>query len=77
MSADETHFLNKIVEAVKEEFGATDHVYATVIITVLLGEEKDVLEAEADISERIDQDELACMSAKITMSGWKSKEVAE
>ena len=74
MSTDETHFLNKIVEAVKEEFGATDYVYATVIITVLIGEEKDVLEAEADISEHFDQDELACMSAVIKLSGWKVKE---
>jgi hypothetical protein len=77
MSADETHFLNKIVEAVKEELGGNTNDYATVIITVLLGKEEVVLEAEATFSSGFDQDGLPCKSAVIKLSGWESKEIAE
>lgn len=70
---EEGNFLDRIVVTIKEELGGKDDDYVTVIITVLVGEEKDVFEAEASIDFSIDQDDLPCKSAFIKMSGWKDK----
>lgn len=65
--------LDNLVEAFKKELYAKDSDYVTVIITVLIGKEEEVLEAEDAIYDSIDSDDLPCMSGRIKMSDWKGK----
>lgn len=61
--------LGNIVEGCKETLNSKDSDYVTVFITVLVGEEDDVMEAE-EIIRDLDQDDLACKSARIMLSDW-------
>jgi hypothetical protein len=66
-----TH-LNNIVEAVKNQLnGHSD--YITVIVTVLLGTEDEVTEAERTISSSLDVADLPCKCGRIMMGDWKGK----
>ena len=74
MSEDIGDHLNNLVEAVKKELYAKDDEYVTVIITVLIGEEEEVVEAEEAIYRNIDSDDLPCKSARILLGDWKGRE---
>lgn len=65
--------LERIVETFRRELDAQED-YVTVIITVLLGAEEEVREAERTIYEDIDSDDLPCKSARIKLENWKGKE---
>lgn len=74
MSIGNKDLLINTVENAKEAMGAKEDDYVTVFITVLIGKEEEVLEAEADIDSSVDQDDLPCKSAVIKMSDWIGKE---
>ena len=74
MNEDKEDLLINTVENAKEAMGAKEDDYVTVFITVLIGKEEDVLEAEASIDSSVDQDDLPCKSAVIKLSDWIGKE---
>jgi hypothetical protein len=65
----ETDHLNNIIEAIKGSLNSKDSDYVTVFITVLIGEEEDVMEAE-EIIDAIDRDDLPCKNAVIKLADW-------
>ena len=69
--------LDNIIEGIKKTLAYKDGEYITVIITVLIGEEEEVLEAEGVIYDNIDPDDLACKSARIKLGDWKGKKWME
>lgn len=75
MSGDSKDLLVGTVEGLKKSLGCKDDDYVTVFITVLIGKEEEVLEAEADIDSSVDQDDLPCKSAVIKLSDWIGEEV--
>ena len=77
MSIENKDLLDSTVEGLKKVMGARGDDYVTVFITVLVGKEEDVLEAEFDIDERFGQDDLACKSVVIKLSDWKGREERE
>lgn len=66
---NDTDHLDNIVEGIKKSLNSKDSDYVTVFITVLIGKEEDVIEAE-EIIRDIDQDDFPCKSARIKMSDW-------
>lgn len=70
MSGDKEDLLVNTVEGLKKSMGCKDGDYVTVFITVLVGKEEDVLEAEDVIDSSVDQDDLPCKSAVIKLSDW-------
>ena len=66
-------YLNDIVEGIKKSLNSKQEDYATVYITVLVGQEEDVVEAETILSTSFNQDDLPCKSARITLGNWKGK----
>lgn len=69
MSENKIDHLGNIVEGVKSSLNSKDSDYVSVFITVLIGEEEDVIEAE-EVIDAIDQDDFPCKSARIKMSDW-------
>lgn len=66
---NDTDHLGDIVEVIKGSLNSKDTDYVTVFITVLIGEEEEVIEAEEAI-DAIDRDDLPCKNAVIKMSDW-------
>jgi len=64
--------LGNLVEAIKGSLNSKDDDYVTVFITVLIGEEEDVMEAE-EVIDAIDRDDLPCKNAVIKMADWLGK----
>jgi hypothetical protein len=73
---NDTDHLGDIVEVIKGSLNSKDTDYVTVFITILIGEEEDVIEAE-EVIDAIDRDDLPCKNAIIKMSGWKGKKDAK
>ena len=69
MSERTADFFERIINMIKKTVGAKDDDYVAVVITVLIGEKKDVVEAENMI--KVVQDLLPCKNAVVTMSGWR------
>jgi len=73
MSIEHKDLLVGTVKGIKKSLGFKDGDYVTVIITVLIGKEEEVIEAEATIDFSVDQDDLPCKSAVIKLSDWKGE----
>jgi hypothetical protein len=70
MEKEERITLKETVESLYSALGGEESEYVSVIVMVLVGAEEEVVEAEIDISNNLLQDNLACRSAKITLSDW-------
>ena len=72
MTENEMDHLGNLVEGIKGALNSKDDDYVTVYITVFIGDEAEVVEAE-EIIDSINRDDFPCKNAFIKMSDWLGK----
>lgn len=64
--------LGNLVEGLKGSLNSKDNDYVTVFVTVLIGDEEEVIEAE-EVIDSIDRNDFPCKNAVVKMSDWIGK----